>query len=73
MRFLDVGFVNKYPYTDFHELNLDWCIRTIKTLFESVKDIDGWIETHEDEYKQLKELSIKIDEEAIAAMKSEES
>ena len=56
MRFLDVGFINKFPYTDFHELNLDWCIRTIKALFESVKDIDGWIETHEDEYKQLKEL-----------------
>ena len=56
MRFLDVGFFNKYPYTDFHEMNLDWCINTIKGLVKAVTDIDGWIETHEDEYKQLKEL-----------------
>lgn len=25
-------FLNKYPYTDFHELNLDWIIQTIKKL-----------------------------------------
>ena len=25
-------FVNEYPYTDFHELNLDWILRKIKKL-----------------------------------------
>lgn len=32
---------NKYPYTDFHELNLDWVISTIKELsarLEAVKE-----------------------------------
>lgn len=27
-----MGFVNNYPYTDFHELNLDWVLNEIKTL-----------------------------------------
>ena len=56
MRFFDVGFINKYPYTDFHEMNLDWCIRTVKGLFEAVHGINGWIENHEQEYEQLKQL-----------------
>lgn len=27
-------FFNKYPYTDFHELNLDWVLRMLKELSE---------------------------------------
>lgn len=32
-------FYNKYPYTDFHELNLDWIIERVKQLTED------WLET----------------------------
>lgn len=53
---IDIGFINKYPYTDFHELNLDWVMKTVKGLFEAVKTIDGWIENHQTEYEQLKAL-----------------
>lgn len=53
---IDVDFINKYPYTDFHELNLDWVIKTVKALFEAVATIDGWIENHQTEYEQLKAL-----------------
>ena len=34
------NFFNKYPYTDFHELNLDWVLETIKQL------VADWEEYH---------------------------
>ena len=32
----DVKFSNQYPYTDFHELNLDWVIKEVKYWSERV-------------------------------------
>ena len=29
-----MNFFHNYPYTDFHELNLDWCIENVKKLLE---------------------------------------
>ena len=31
-------FFNKYPYTDFHEMNLDWILRIIKELDQAIDD-----------------------------------
>lgn len=33
-----MGFINNYPYTDFHELNLDWVLNEIKTLHSDWND-----------------------------------
>lgn len=37
------GFENKYPYTDFHELNLDWVLENVKRIADEhdiiIKDI----------------------------------
>ena len=36
-RILDL-FINKYNYTDFHELNLDWIISDLRTLAETLEN-----------------------------------
>lgn len=33
-----MGFYNNFPYTNFHELNLDWIIQELKKLTVSVQD-----------------------------------
>ena len=57
---LNLGFFNKYPYTDFHELNLDWVLETVKGLYAAVETIDRWIDNHQQEYEQLKALYDQI-------------
>ena len=57
---IDLGFFNKYPYTDFHELNLDWVLKTVKNLFAAVQQIDSWMDQHQAEYEELKALYDQI-------------
>lgn len=41
-------FFNKYPYTDFHELNLDWIIKRVKKLTEDwIQTAADWTSTEE--------------------------
>lgn len=47
-------FFNKYPYTDFHELNLDFLLKNYKGLLDSLAELDTWVEHHQEEYEELK-------------------
>lgn len=31
----------RYPYTDFSQINLDWCVARIQELTREVNDFDG--------------------------------
>lgn len=32
--------INKYPYTDLHELNLDYILEVLKEIQEAIKDLE---------------------------------
>lgn len=34
-----MGFWNKYPYTDFHELNLDWLLNEVSTIEKRIDEL----------------------------------
>ena len=51
-----MGFFNKYPYTDFHELNLDWIINHFKEFIAEIDSLNEWKEQHEAEYQELKDM-----------------
>lgn len=58
-----MGFWNKYPYTDFHELNLDWLLNEIST-------IEHRIDVLHDELKAelTTELKAYVDEELASVI-----
>lgn len=37
-------FNNRYPYTDFHELNLDWFLEEFKKVTDKVTDLDATVQ-----------------------------
>lgn len=39
-----MSFINQYPYSDFHNLNLDWILNTIKENTDYVKTIEDLVE-----------------------------
>ena len=49
-------FFNKFPYTDFHELNLDFLLTNYKRLLDALSELDTWVDNHEKEYEALKQM-----------------
>lgn len=46
------GFYNKYPYTDFHELNLDWLLTNYQAIIDKLNDTIDWCNNHQTEYEE---------------------
>ena len=58
-----MGFFDKYPYTDFHELNLDWLLAQMKALEKHVDD------TYQNLYDTLsQDLKAYVDEEIASVL-----
>ena len=41
---------NRYPYTDFHEANLDFLLQTYQTIINEINQILSWVNQHEIDY-----------------------
>lgn len=48
-----MGVFEHFPYTNFHDLNLDWVVQLIRKLDGNVEDLDKWAAQHEIDYKDL--------------------
>lgn len=51
-----MGLFEHFPYTNYHDLNLDWILRTVKELYHKVSEQTDWIAEHQKEYEELKAL-----------------
>ena len=64
-------FLNKYPYTDFHELNLDWFLEEFKKTVDKVADLDTTVQqftefvtNYFDNLDVQHEVNVKLDQMA---------
>lgn len=48
-----MAFFNKYPYTDFHELNADWVINQTKSLLDRIDAAEAAVEAMESRVSTL--------------------
>ena len=58
-----VGFFNKYPYTDFHELNLDWLLTSYQSIIDKTNQIIDWANNHQIEYEEAIERLTAVENE----------
>ena len=50
-----MGVFEHFPYTNFHNLNLDWILAKVKEVFAEAESLEQWRGTHEQEYQILAE------------------
>lgn len=47
-----MGLFEQFPYTNFHELNLDWLLKNQKTVLQELQNIDTHITQIVNDYLQ---------------------
>lgn len=46
------GIRHAYPYTDFHEMNLDWMLTTYQSIVDKLNETIEWANNHQTEYEE---------------------
>jgi hypothetical protein len=55
-----MGVFEHFPYTNFHDMNDAWVLKTVKECAAAVIDMEEWKSQHQEEYQELKEFMDKI-------------
>lgn len=58
--------INLFPYTNFHEINLDWILKNMKKLVEEVNKLDEWVEQNQGQYNDLIDIVNSLQEQIQA-------
>ena len=59
-----MAFYDKFPYTNFHELNLDWILTKVQELQTDIDEINAWKETFSAQINaQISNLISEVNEE----------
>lgn len=66
-----MGFTNDFPYTDFHEMNLDWILNKIKEFQERIDSFEDTVLKKANDYtdSEIIKLSQKISAEFVSFTK----
>ena len=51
-----MGVFDHFPYTNFHELNLDWILKHFKEFIAELSELEDWRAQHEQDYEELKKI-----------------
>ena len=57
------GFWNAYPYTDFHEMNLNFLLESYKSIIDKANEIITWANNHQIEYEEAIERLTAVENE----------
>lgn len=65
-----MGLFNKFPYTNFHEVNTDWIIKEVKAVGEQVASLDNKVTKIQDDVNnQLQSINATIAQKASEEVK----
>ena len=51
-----MGLFDHFPYTNMHELNLNWVLAHLREILTEISSMHDWVEQHKKEYEELKKL-----------------
>ena len=57
------GFFNRYPYTDFHQLNLDFLLTSYQSIIDKINETINWANNHQIEYEEAIERLTAVENE----------
>lgn len=59
----NAGITNKYPYTDFHEMNLDWLLSNYQAIINKINETIEWANNHQIDYEEAIERLTAVENE----------